>query len=156
MSIAASETRVEPTTMTVEEFLALPDDGVDRELIEGVVRIRGMTIRNRFHARSESRVAHLLWSWLETRPEPRGEIISGEGGFRLKATKATLVGIDVVYVSAELLAATDPKRKIYDGPPTLAVEVLSPSDPHEDVVEKVNSTSKSARSSGSSTPTSAP
>ena len=51
--------------MSVEEFLALPDDGIHRELIRGTVRefksdaeepIRGprMTVRNRFHSQIEA------------------------------------------------------------------------------------------------------
>src|SRR4051812_183807 len=40
--------------MTVEEFLALPDDGVHRELIHGRVRELGMTTRNRFHSQIEA------------------------------------------------------------------------------------------------------
>lgn len=55
MSIAEPPTETEPGTMTFEEFMALPDDGTDRELIRGVVKVRGlkergMTIRNRHHA----------------------------------------------------------------------------------------------------------
>ena len=58
----ASLARVE---MSVEEFLALPEDGVHRELIQGTVREerdildgleRGIlvTVRNRFHSRIEA------------------------------------------------------------------------------------------------------
>ncbi len=31
--------------MTTEQFLALPEDGVDRELIEGQLREKPMTVR---------------------------------------------------------------------------------------------------------------
>jgi Uma2 family endonuclease len=134
MSIAEAAT---PRTMTVEEFLALPEDGVSRELIRGEVRERGMTIRNRFHSRVEANIAKLLGVWLETRPEPRGQIVSGEAGFRLRGTPDSAVGIDVAYASAELVAATGDRQLIFDGPPVLAVEILSPSDQHEDIVEKV-------------------
>jgi len=43
------------TKMTVEEFLELPDDGVERWLVDGEVRVigepgeDGMTIRNYMH-----------------------------------------------------------------------------------------------------------
>ena len=50
----------------------------------------------------------------------------------------TLVGIDVAYVSAEVVKATPAKTPFFEGPPILAVEILSPSDAHEDVVTKVS------------------
>ena len=127
----------EPRTMTVEQFLELPEDGISRELIRGEMRERGMTIRNRFHCKITTKVAKYLDLWVDDRPEPRGEVLTGEAGFRLKGTKDSLVGADVAYVSAELIATTPPRQSIYDGPPILAVEILSPSDMHQDVVEKV-------------------
>ncbi|HEY2251708.1 MAG TPA: hypothetical protein VGH74_11630, partial [Planctomycetaceae bacterium] len=66
--------------MTVEEFLALPDDGVQRDLFYGVVREypgKTVTRRNRRHSRVEARLAYLLNSWLFIQPVPRGEIHSG-------------------------------------------------------------------------------
>jgi Uma2 family endonuclease len=124
-------------TMTVEEFLALPDDGVSRDLIRGQLRERGMTRRNRFHSATESRIVFLLGLWLQRQPAPQGEIVSGQAGFRLGGTPESAVGIDVAYVSPELLASCGPKHAVFHGPPILAVEILSPSDTREDVVEKV-------------------
>jgi Uma2 family endonuclease len=137
MGVAHDWIESEPRFMTVEEFLALPDDGVHRELIRGVVRENEMTYRNRFHASTETKIAQFLANWSDERPEPRGEVVDGEAGFRLRGTKESLVGIDVAYVSPELLAATGPKQAIFDGPPVLAVEILSPSDQNDDVLEKI-------------------
>jgi Uma2 family endonuclease len=136
--------------MSVAEFLALPEDGVHRELIRGKVREerdglppgergRPMTVRNRFHSRIEARICYFLVDWLVKRPEPRGEVVCGEAGFQLRGTPESLVGIDVAVVSAELVAATDAKEKLFHGPPVLAVEILSPSDTHQDTVEMVTS-----------------
>lgn len=136
MSIA--ESPAPDTLMTAEEFLALPEDGISRELILGRVKERGMTVRNRFHGRVQGNVVFELKSWLRQRPGPRGEILCGEAGFRLRGTPESLVGIDVAVVSPDLVAATDARQKIYDGPPILAVEILSPSDTHEDIVEKID------------------
>ena len=142
MSIAASPIETEAETMTFEEFMALPDDGMERELIRGIVKVRGlkergMTIRNRFHAEAEAALAMLLGVWLKGLPTPRGKIASGEVGCRLRGTKDSGVGIDVAYLSAELAVGSPRASTVYDGPPILAVEILSPSDTHEDVVEKV-------------------
>jgi Uma2 family endonuclease len=127
--------------MTVEELLALPDDGVERDLIRGELRERSkglpMTRRNPMHSETEMLIGHELLLWLETQPIPRGKVVGGEAGFRLKIDPVTFVGIDVAYVSPEMAANHDKKRKYFDGPPVLAVEVLSPSDIHEEIVEKV-------------------
>lgn len=128
---------VDAPKMTVEEFLALPDDGVERMLIDGVVREIGMTIRRWEHGSVQANVTFLLKSWLGARPRPRGRVIDGEVGFRLAG--GTLVGVDVAYVSPELAAATPRTQAVFEGSPTLAVEVLSPSDKQEDVDDKIAS-----------------
>ena len=87
MSIAEIPGLAEPKIMTVEEFLALPDDGIDRELIRGKVKEYGMTIRNRFHSTTEAMIVYFLLAWLEGQPEPKGFVASGESGFWLKGTK---------------------------------------------------------------------
>ena len=121
--------------MTVEEFLALPDDGVERMLIDGVVREIGMTIRRWRHGDVQASIAFLLKGWLRAQPRPRGRVIDGEVGFRLAT--GTLVGVDVAYVAPELAAATPESQAIFQGAPTLAVEILSPSDKQEDIDDKV-------------------
>ncbi|WP_168222128.1 Uma2 family endonuclease [Aquisphaera giovannonii] len=129
-------TIAEPRLMTTEELLALPEDGVDRELIRGVLRARPMTRRNRWHSTVESRLVLFLGTWLNGRPEPRGEIVSGEAGFVLRRDPDSNVGIDVAYVSPEV-AAAEPSSPYFEGPPVLAVEILSPSDTQEDIDEKI-------------------
>jgi Uma2 family endonuclease len=122
--------------MTIDEFLALPDDGVDRDLIRGELREREMTKRNRRHSRSEIRIGSSLENWLESKVELGGEVVGGEAGFVLNRDPASTVGVDVAYVSAEV-AARAPNAAFFEGPPTLAVEILSPSDTQEDIDEKV-------------------
>jgi Uma2 family endonuclease len=125
--------------MTTEELLALPDDGMERWLIGGQLRERPMTVRNRWHSRILGRITHLLWNWLEKQPEPRGEILVGEAGCRLRRQPDTTVGIDLAYISAELAARETKDTTLIDGVPILAVEILSPSDTAEDIDEKVDS-----------------
>ena len=122
--------------VTIEEFLELPDDGIERELIEGEVREYGMTIRNRFHGRIEARIATVLNLWLDGRPEPRGEVVVGDTGFRIRPE--TVVGPDVAYVSPKIASTTDPASMIFQGPPVLAVEIFSPSDRQSRIHEKVD------------------
>ena len=82
-------------------------------------------------------VGFLLKLWNGEQPHPRGRVSGGDVGFRLRRDPDVLVGPDVAYASAELAARTPRIPTFYDGPPLLAVEVLSPSDKHEDIVEKI-------------------
>jgi Uma2 family endonuclease len=125
------------TLMSTEELLALPEDGVERELIRGELREKPMTIRNRTHSRIEARVAQLLYNWLDAQPEPRGEVLCGEVGCRLRRSPDTTVGIDVVYIDAATAARRPAETTLVDGPPVLAVEILSPSDRQEEIDETV-------------------
>lgn len=123
--------------MTTEELLSLPDDGTERELIRGQLRERPMTRRNRRHSRVTIKLGKLLDLWLDEQPEPRGEVLAGEAGFRIRQEPDTTVGIDVAYISAEVATRNADNAAVIDGPPVLAVEILSPSDRHEDIVEKI-------------------
>ncbi len=114
------------------------------------------TVRNRFHSQVVVNAAICLGEWWRTRPRPRGAIVCGEAGFRLKGSADSLVGIDVAVASAELVASTDPEEKIYSGPPILAIEVLSPSDTHDDIVDRRNPNTRSKRRTDRVIPTSRP
>jgi Uma2 family endonuclease len=130
-----------PTTtlMTIEEFLALPDDpNVERWLINGELRERPMTLRNRFHCYSMTRIARFLDTWLDEQPQPRGQILTGDAGVRLKEEPGFLFGVDVVYFAADVLTSQSGESTIVEGIPTLAVEILSPSDTIEEVNEKID------------------
>src|SRR5215208_3432414 len=88
--------------MTTEEMLALPRDGKERWLIDGELRERPMTVRNRFHSKLMARVVAVLMNWLDGRPDPKGEILCGEAGVRLRRSPDLTVGVDVVYVPPEI------------------------------------------------------
>lgn len=138
----SSETPGDPVTgpdvlMTLEEMLTLPDADLERDLIEGRLVERPVTKRNRWHGRVEIRIGYLLEQWSEILPESRGEIVSGETGFRIRRNPDTSVGIDVAYVSAEVIAATPETSPYLEGPPVLAVEILSPSNLHGEMVGKI-------------------
>jgi Uma2 family endonuclease len=125
------------TIMTTEEMLALPENGIERWLIRGQLRERPMTVRNRWHSRILIRVAKFLDNWLDAQPEPRGAVLGGEAGCRLRRDPDTVVGIDVVYVSPEVAARRSDETTLIDGVPVLAVEILSPNDTQDVIHEKV-------------------
>ncbi len=127
-----------PALMTTQELLALPANGKTRWLIRGQLRERPMTVRNRTHSRLTTRVAKFLDNWLDRQPKPRGSVLSGEAGCRLQRDPDTTVGIDVVYISADLAARQTGDTTLIDGVPVLVVEILSPNDTEEQVDEKVD------------------
>ena len=119
--------------MTTEDLLAIPEDGTDRWLIAGELRERPMTRRNRFHSRVMIRVGKILDNWLDEQPEPRGQVLGGEAGVILGHDPDTTVGIDVTYISAEVMVRQTEDSTLIDGVPTLVAEILSPSDTIEDI-----------------------
>lgn len=140
MSIADLPPLAPPREMTVDEFLALPDDGVERWLIRGQLRENrevNVNRRNPDHSGTMLNVGRIIGNWVELQPKPRGKAYAGDVSFKLRADRKTLVGIDVAYISAELRSKTPKGRKVVEGVPVLAVEILSPSDVHEDVTEKI-------------------
>lgn len=127
-----------PTLLTTEDLLSMPEqDGFDYELIRGELRQHPMTRRNFSHSRTTVNIAAILKSWLEQQAGAKGLVLAGEAGFCLRRDPDTTVGIDVAYISAELAARTPRTAPLVEGPPVLAVEILSPSDKHEEVSEKV-------------------
>jgi Uma2 family endonuclease len=66
-------------------------------------------------------------------------ILSGEAGIRLRRNPDTTVGVDVVYLSPQVVATDPQDNRVLDAVPLLAVEILSPSDKHQEITEKVQS-----------------
>lgn len=141
MAPATASAPTQPTDRlaTTADLLALPDDGVERWLIDGRIVEVGVTTRNRTHTGIEARVAQQLLNWVDAQPEPRGTVHSGEAGVRLRENPDRTVGVDVVYLAPDVSAAAkgDDTTTIINAVPTLAVEILSPSDVFEDISRKV-------------------
>ena len=125
--------------MTTQELLALPADGMDRWLIDGELREKPMTVRNRYHSKIMALLTTRLNTWRDSQPEPRGDVLCGEAGIRLTRDPDTTVGVDVAYISPEVLAQQTDEITLIDGVPLLAVEILSPSDTVDEIHEKINS-----------------
>ena len=136
-----------PKVWTTEDLLAMPDDGVERWIIRGQLREKPsefpeakMTVRNRFHSEVTITVGALIRAWLQSQPKPRGKVFGGEAGVVLPG-RETAVGVDVVYVSADVVAAQEDSDStmldgIPTGIPTLTVEILSPNDTQFQIHEK--------------------
>lgn len=124
--------------VTAEDLLAMPDDGVERWIRNGELREGGMTIRNQFHSETLALVVFALHFWLRSQPRPRGKILCGEAGVRLRRDPELTVGVDAVYLGPDLAQRTPSGTTIVEGVPDVAVEVLSPSDTQEDIEEKID------------------
>jgi Uma2 family endonuclease len=125
-------------TMTTDELLALPENGMDRWLVRGQLREKPMTVRNRFHSKIMAALCGHLFLWLKKQPLPRGDVLCGEAGVRLSGDPDSTFGIDVVYISADMAQRQTDSTTLLDGVPILAVEILSPSDTTEEVDEKID------------------
>jgi Uma2 family endonuclease len=123
--------------MTTVELLALPDDGMERWLIDGELRERPMTVRNRFHSRTMICVGTELELWRRQQSPPRGQVLGGEVGVRLRRDPDTTVGVDVVYVSADVIVRQTQETTLIEGAPVLAVEILLPKDTFREIHEKI-------------------
>ena len=82
--------------MTAEELLLLPDDGVQRELIRGVLT-EDMPPGYE-HGAVENRIGRLLGNFGDD--HELGEVLSGDLGFVLERSPDTVRGPDVAWVSA--------------------------------------------------------
>jgi len=123
--------------MTVEEFLALPDEDMDRELIRGTLREKQKTYHSRHHAKTEANLIGLLGRWLELQGPVRGELHSGDVGCILRRNPDTMVGVDVAYFSAAQLARQPRQSPWLEVPPTLAIKIREATDADEALHEKV-------------------
>ena len=128
---------------TEAELLAMPDDGVERWIINGQLREKPseypeatMTVRNRHHCRVVAALGKCLVDWIRLQPKPRGRVYGGNVGVVFPEL-LSVVGIDVVYASAEIVEQQDDDvSSLLVGVPTLTVEILSPNDYQEQIHEK--------------------
>ncbi len=124
---------------TSEELFALrPNRKIDRWLFRGELRESKMTKRNPSHTRTAVWTTRLLANWLIEQPAPRGELHAGEAYFRLRRDPETNVGIDIALASPNQRVKTTKKASYVDGPPILAIEVLSPYDKVKDIREAID------------------
>src|SRR5687767_1246001 len=110
--------------MTVEEFMALPDDGWQYELIEGA--LRRMPPAGGEHGEIEIEFAFRLRLHLER--DPAGKVYPGDSGFWFDRGARTILAPDVAFVVADRLPPPGERRGFLDVIPDLVVEIVSPSE----------------------------
>jgi Uma2 family endonuclease len=126
MATAAQTTNL----MTAEQLLALPDDGLRRELILGEVRT--MAPAGSEHGKRAGRVATPLCAWIYSHPV--GEILIAEPGFILARDPDTVRAPDLAFFVTDRVPPDKPG--FVEVMPDLVLEVVSPNDREVEVVEK--------------------
>jgi len=116
-------------TMTADDLLALPDDGMRHELVEG--ELRTMTPAGRDHGVLALRAGRLLGAHVDA--HGLGLATAAETGYRIASDPDTVLTPDAAFVSRER-SASEPGY--WAGAPDLAIAVVSPSDTYTEVQEK--------------------
>ena len=104
-----------PALMPTEQPLAIPDEGIVRELYALHLGQLVMSRRRVRQTCSGGNVTALLRDRIKTRPWPRGRVLSGDGGCRLRRYPDTTVGIDIAYISAAVAAGLPDEAFLIDG-----------------------------------------
>jgi Uma2 family endonuclease len=121
------------TLLSLEEFLALPEDGYKHELNQGELVI--MPMPKSEHALIISCISGSLFVYARER---RIGAVLTEAGYLLTHEPETIARQpDVSFLSIARVKAT-PRGEYFTGSPELAVEVVSPGNNAEDLDVKVN------------------
>jgi Uma2 family endonuclease len=120
-------------TITADELLAMPEDDIRRELVEG--ELREMTPAGRRHARLARNIMRSLDPYVAA--HGLGEAYP-EYGYILESDPDTVRAPDVSFVRADRLDAGGAEEGYYYGVPDLAIEVISPTDRYSEVRAKVD------------------
>jgi Uma2 family endonuclease len=121
-------------TMTADELLAMPDDGIRRELVEG--EIREMAPAGFEHSVVAANFATELNQFV--RKHKLGAVGTADPTFRLVGEPDTVRVPDVAFVRRERIEQMGGLTKGFvSGGPDLAVEVVSPNDRYTEVRAKV-------------------
>lgn len=121
----------EKRPVTGEELFRRPDLE-PCELVEG--KIVPMSPTGFLHGDIEMELGAALRAW--ARETKRGRVVAGEVGIYVHRDPDTVRAADLLYISHERLAGRTPSGYL-DVPPELVVEILSPDDRWNDVMEKL-------------------
>lgn len=122
--------------MTVEEFACLPDppQGGKMELVDG--RVVTMPPTSGDHGERSIDIGSALRAFARVHGLGR---VGTEIGFTLARDPDIVFGPDVAFLTEEQVAESNWEEGFIEGPPTLAVEVVSPNDRAAEVQAKVES-----------------
>ncbi len=119
---------------TVEDLLAVSNDGYRYELVRGELR-QGAS-GGFEHGAAAGNVFAALHSFVAA--NNLGRVLIAETGFLLAAGPDHVRAPDAAFVRRERVEAAGTVRGFWPGPPDLAVAVISPHDRYTEVDEKVD------------------
>ena len=119
--------------MTAEELLELPRGQHRYELING--ELKTMSPASHDHGRIAMRIGASLAAFIWK--NELGEAYAAETGFLLTTNPDTVLAPDAAFISRHRARKGRDKRGYWHGPPDIAVEVVSPSEPGPKMKEKV-------------------
>ncbi len=119
--------------MTAEELLRLPRGTWRYELVNG--KLRRMAPSGFTHGTVAAEIGARLTTFV--REQGLGQVCAAETGFFLRRDPDTVRAPDAAFVSTATLERASPAGGFFPGAPDLAIEVISPSDTHTNVEEKV-------------------
>jgi Uma2 family endonuclease len=125
---------VERKLMTAEELLALPDDGMRHELIDG--ELRTMAPAGGPHGRDQNRLSYGLNAHIFE--NALGEGFGAETGFVLRRNPDRVRAPDFAYIRADRVPAGGIPPGYLQIAPDLVVEVVSPGDTATEIRDKVD------------------
>lgn len=120
-------------TMTADELLAMPEDGIRRELVAG--ELREMTPAGFQHGRIAGNIAGELRAFVKA--HRLGVMATAEASYRLSVDPDTVRVPDVSFVRQERVDEIGDPTGFWPGAPDLAFEVISPNDRPSEVRAKV-------------------
>lgn len=123
---------IETRHTTAEELLRMPDDDCRYELVRG--ELRKMTPAGNKHGYITMNLSGPLHR--HVKEKGLGRVYTAETGFLLARNPDTVRAPDAAFVSRVRLEEAGEVEGYWPGAPDLAVEVISPSDVHTEVVEK--------------------
>ena len=125
---------VKQKLMTAEALLEMPDtSGKNFELVDGEVIEVSPT--NRRHGLIATRLSGILGDFV--RRQDLGFVMGDNVGFVLRRDPDSVRAPDVSFVDWDSASLDDDLDRFVEGPPTLAVEVVSPHDRSRETHERV-------------------
>ena len=118
--------------LTADDLLTLPDDGMRHELVDGALLVYPPPGAR--HGLVQVAVASLLKRHVTAHALG---VVFVETGFILRRDPDVVRAPDVSFLSAARVPASGIPSGYIDGPPDLAVEVISPSDTLYEVEDKI-------------------
>jgi len=116
--------------MTADELLQLPSDGWRYELVEG--ELQKMSPTGERHGYIAAGITASLYTFVRARK--LGRVYTADAGYRLSANPDTVRAPDVSFVSSE---RAEESMRYMQGPPDLAVEVVSPNDTYSEIEKRI-------------------